>query len=105
VALLPLVLLIMAICWQIGLTAMSSVWLNSAATAASHSVSVGESPDEVRDAAKDRVPDSFRDRVSVTPYVGGDSSRVRVTVNVPLVTPALGSPWSISVTRKVVTEE
>ncbi|GAA4352728.1 AAA family ATPase [Angustibacter luteus] len=104
VALLPLVLLILAICWQIGVTAMSSVWLNSAATAASHAVSVGSSAAEVNDAAKDRVPDGFRDRVAVTPAVGGDPSRVRVTVNVPLVTFALGSPWDLSVTRKVVTE-
>ncbi|MGN6611918.1 MAG: AAA family ATPase, partial [Angustibacter sp.] len=102
VGILPSVIVLLAVCWQIGIVAVSSVWLNSAATAASHAASVGQDPGP---AGQDRVPDGFRRRVTVTPYdapVAGGT--VRVTVNVPLITFQIGSPLHLSVTRKVVTE-
>ena len=74
VALLPLVLLIMAICWQIGADRDVVGLARTARPPRRRTPSrSARAPDEVRDAALDRVPDSFRDRVSVTPTSGGDS--------------------------------
>lgn len=102
VGIIPWVLLIMTLCWQVGVTALSSVWMNSAATAAAHAAAAGLDPGP---AAMDRVPGPFRGNVSVTPYsTSGPVTTVRVAVDVPLVAPGLGTLTNLSTTRKVVPE-
>ena len=97
-----MVLLIMALCWQVGLVAVSSVWLNSAATAASHAAAAGE---DAGPAARGKVPTGFRSRVTVSPDVGPVSQgQVTVRVAVPLITLRLGAPFVLTVRRTVVTE-
>jgi pilus assembly protein CpaE len=98
VTLLPFILLFMLLCWQVGLTAASTVWANSAANAASHAVSVGEPANH---AALNEVPGPLQSRIQVSQPSPGE---VRVNLTVPLISPSLGSPWHITITRHVVVE-
>lgn len=103
VGVLPAVLLVVALCWQVALVGMTFVWTGHAAGAASHAVSVG---DDAGPAARGRVPGAFRAGMQVSPEgPGSGSGQVRVSVAVPVLAPGLlEGPWRITVDRTVVTE-
>ncbi|GAA1825313.1 AAA family ATPase [Microlunatus capsulatus] len=87
VALIPVALVVLAVCLQFVLLGVSFVWSGVAAGAAARAVAVGTSPDA---AARDAVPAGLRSDLRVA--AGGD--RVAVTVRSPML---LGS----GVTRDV----
>ncbi|MEO9322604.1 AAA family ATPase [Nocardioides sp. C4-1] len=99
VALVPLVLLVCLLAWQLGLTAFAMVWNGHASNAATRAAAVGNDPEE---AARDAVPDSMRDSVHV---VVREDGSVEVSTDVPVMCPGCGSlPTSISKTTDVVYE-
>lgn len=101
VALIPLVLLICAIVWQLGLTALTFSWADHAANVAARTFSLGKPVTDVRRAARESLPDGLGSRVEVA--VAGDS--VTVTTKVPLLCVPCGIlPGSISQTARVVRE-
>lgn len=98
VGILPFVLLVVALCWQLGLYGMSAVWMGHAASAAARAQSVGADPAA---AARAALPGSVAGAISVDS--GGSSVTVRMRV--PLFAPGLGSlPSEVSETRQVVRE-
>lgn len=103
VGVLPAVLLVMALCWQVALVGMCVVWTGHAASAASHAVSVGA---DAGPAARARVPGFFRAGMQVWPDgPGSGSGQVRVSLAVPVLLPGLlRGPWRITADRTVVTE-
>ena len=98
VGILPAVLLVAALVWQLVLVGATAVWTGHAASAAAQAVSVGDEP---RVPVQERLPASFRDGATVQRA----GSQVRVSVPVPLFAPGLlSSPWTIDITRSVVVE-
>jgi pilus assembly protein CpaE len=98
VGVLPLLLLVVAICWQLGIYGMSAVWTGHAAAVAARAASVGADPQL---AARDAVPDAVADGLTVTRVAG----TVTVTLQVPLFAPGVAAlPARVSATRHVVSE-
>lgn len=101
VGLLPAVLLVVVLLWQLGLVGLTAVWTGHAASAAARSTSVGETSAQVRQAAVDRLPRAMKDDAVVTR--AGD--HVVVSVAVPLIAPGvLRGDWRIDADRDVVEE-
>ncbi|CAI9415506.1 AAA family ATPase [Nocardioides sp. T2.26MG-1] len=99
VALVPVVVLICLMVWQVALTALAFVWNGHAANAATRAQSIGEDPLE---AARDAIPDSMRDSVHVTVLSDGS---VRVSTDIPVMCPGCAAlPGDISQTNDVVEE-
>jgi pilus assembly protein CpaE len=99
---LPAVLLVCAVLWQLGLAGVTSVWSGYAAAAAAREASLGRTTEQIRDAATDRFPSGMRDQVTVTVLATGE---LRVHTRVPAVFPGvMSTPWAIDVTRQVVHE-
>ncbi len=99
VALVPLLIAICLLCWQLGLTGLAFVWNGHAANAAARAQAIGADPDE---AARQAVPESVRDQVRVT--VAGDGT-VTVTMQIPALCPGCAAlPGHISQTSDVVEE-
>lgn len=98
VGILPAILLVVALIWQVLLVGATVVWTGHAASAAAQAVAVGDDPGPP---ARDRLPAAFRSDAEVV-RTGND---VRVSVEVPLFAPGLLSgPWNIVVDRQVVVE-
>jgi pilus assembly protein CpaE len=100
VALVPLVVLICLLVWQLGLTALTLSWSGNAANAAAREYAVSGDLGRAEDAARDALPASMRDRVSVS--VDGDE--VRVATQVPVLCVGCGGLGEISQTSSVVDE-
>ncbi len=101
IGVLPAVLLLIALAWQLVLVGLTVVYTGHAASAAARAVSVGESDGEARRSALDRLPGLLRSDVRVDP--AGDA--VSVSVAVPLFAPGLvRGDWRIDVGRDVVAE-
>ena len=99
VALVPVVIFISLLVWQVALTGLAFVWNGHAANAAARAHGMGEDPHE---AAQDAMPDSMRDAVSVSVLSDG---RVRVSTSVPVLCPGCATlPAEISQTA-TATEE
>lgn len=99
---IPAVLLVVAMLWQLGVVGMTYMWTGYAASAAARAAAVHETPLEVREAARDRVPAGLRSSLQVTT---GPGSRVSVQSKVPLVAPGvLDLPWTVQIDRQVVRE-
>jgi hypothetical protein len=95
VAIVPLVLLVAAIAWQLLLTG-HTLWLcANAARAAARADLVGERPGR---AARSALPRSLEQHASVA-RVAGD--RVRVRVRVPLLVHAWRSPLTVAATASL----
>jgi pilus assembly protein CpaE len=104
VALLPAILLVCAVLWQLGLTGLTYVWTGYGASAAARSVSLGSNASDVRAAALDAFPASMRSQVDVDVAYPLPSS-VDVSVRIPVVMPGvLNTPWTASISREVVME-
>lgn len=96
--LLPLLVGVLLLAWQLGIYGMSAIWAGQAASVAARAASVGA---DVQSAARQRVPDGVGDRVSVS----SSASSVTATVQVPLYLPTFGVlPRTLSSTRAVVAE-
>lgn len=99
VALVPIVVLICLLVWQVGLTSLAFVWNGHAANAATRAQSLGEDPDQ---AARDAVPESMRDSVHVTVLSDGS---VKVSTDIPVLCPGCAAlPGEISQTNDVMEE-
>ncbi|UDY23761.1 AAA family ATPase [Nocardioides sp. Kera G14] len=101
VAVMPLVLVIVLLVWQLGLTAFTFTWADHASNVAARTYSMGASDAEVREAARDAAPSGWGSRVDVS-IAGGT---VTVSTQVPLLCLRCGAlPASISQSTKVVQE-
>lgn len=99
VALVPVVVLFCLLVWQVGLTALAFTWNGHAANAAARAHGIGQNPSA---AAKDAMPDSMRDAVSVTVL---DDSKVQVSTKIPVLCPGCASlPKKIRQVAEVVKE-
>jgi hypothetical protein len=95
VAMVPLVLLVAAVAWQLVLTG-HTLWLcANAARAAARADLVGESPAR---AARSALPGSLEHHLSVTRLRG---DQVRVRVRVPILLHALRSPVTVAATASL----
>lgn len=81
-----MVILTIAIIWQLGLWGVTATLTSHAADEAALSAGVGASTAEVRDDALSSVPSWFRDHLDVSPTTRGT---VKVTSSMPVVTPML----------------
>jgi len=98
VGILPALLLVLVILWQMALFGMTAIWSGHAAAAAARAVSVHQDPTA---AALGEMPASMADDLSVATASGS----VTVTLRVPVVAPGLGAfPGGIETTRTVVME-
>jgi pilus assembly protein CpaE len=99
VALVPIVVFVSLLVWQVALSGLAFVWNGHAANAAARAHGMGEDPHE---AARDAMPESMRDKVSVTVLPDG---RVRVSTSVPVMCPGCASlPAEITQTAAAVSE-
>ena len=104
VAVLPAILVVCAVLWQLGLTGLTYVWTGYGAAAAARSVALGSSPADVRAAALDAFPAGMRSHVDVD-VASPRASSVDVSVRIPVVMPgALNTPWTATISRDVVME-
>ena len=102
--LLPAILLVCAVLWQLGLTGLTYVWTGYGAAAAARSVALQESPADVRAAALDAFPAGMRADVDVD-VASPRQSSVDVSVRIPVVMPGvLNTPWTATISRDVVME-
>ena len=96
---LPVMLVIAVLAWQVVLYGLSLSWSGHAANVAARALAVHQDPGP---AARASVPVGLDMTVSPESAVG---TTVRVTVRVPLLAPGFGSlPGSVSVQRQVVSE-
>ncbi len=86
-ALLPLILLLCVVLWQVGLWGVSAAYAGHAADEAARAASIGQSPDSVQRAALDAVPEWFRQGITVT----SNSSDVRVRARLPILVPSVST--------------
>ncbi len=103
ISVLPWVAIMAAVLLQLVMVGMTFVWTGYAASAAADATAVRESPVQVAQAARERVPSAMRDSVRVASDVA--TGRVSVTTNVPLLAPGLiRTPWEMTIDRNVVVE-
>ncbi|MEZ0577375.1 AAA family ATPase [Nocardioides sp. MH1] len=100
VALVPLVIFVCLLVWQLGLTALSLSWAGNAANAAAREYAVSGDLGKANEAARDALPSGMRDAVRVA--VDGDS--VRVVTQVPVLCTGCGGLGEISQSSHVVEE-
>ena len=81
---LSLVILIVAIIWQLGLWVVTAAYTSYAADEAAHAASVGGTSAEVRDDALRSVPSWFRTNIDVSKT---DVGTVKATTSMPVLTP------------------
>ncbi|MFC6715120.1 AAA family ATPase [Branchiibius cervicis] len=99
---IPFVLLLAAICWQIAVTGMTFIWAGHATTAAARSYAVSGQTGQARSAAVDSVPGPFSSGLSVST---SGPEQIAVTMRIPLgFGGAFGLPTSLTTTRTVVNE-
>ncbi|WP_165446832.1 TadE/TadG family type IV pilus assembly protein, partial [Cellulomonas biazotea] len=104
VALLPMIFLVCAILWQLGLTGLTYVWTGYGASEAARAVQLGQSSADVRAATLDAFPSGLRDDVDIR-VASPLPSSVDVSVRIPAVVPGLiSTPWTAKVEREVVLE-
>ncbi len=95
----PVVMLLVLLVWQVGLTAVSLALTGHAANEAARAAAVGEDVST----ALDTVPSWFAQDMSVSQSPSGDSVRVRTEL--PILSPGFNaSGWSFSSTVGVVDE-
>jgi hypothetical protein len=81
---LALVILIIAIIWQLGLWGVTAAYTSYAADEAAHTASAGGTTAEVRDDALRSVPSWFRTNIDVSQT---DLGTVKATSSMPVLTP------------------
>ncbi len=102
VTVVPAVLAVCLVCWQVLLIGLTFVWSGHAAGAGARALSVNRDPGP---AARAAVPGSVAGNLSIDPERAGVTDRVTVSLPAPLVAPGIASlPLRISSTRSVVVE-
>lgn len=81
---LPVVMVVLAVVWQLGLWAVTAALTSHAADEAARAAGIGSSTTQVRDDAMRAVPSWFRDHMAVTQTALGS---VKVTSSMPVLTP------------------
>lgn len=81
---LPIVILILAIIWQLGLWGVTATLTSHAADEAARAAGIGGTAADVRDDALRSVPSWFRDSMDVSQTAHGT---VKVTSSMPVLTP------------------
>lgn len=100
VGLLPVVLLVAVLAWQAALYGLSFVWVGHASNAAARALAVGADPAV---AARDAVPASVADDLTVSPSPA--TATVHVRLAVPMVAPGVARlPVTVSAAKGVVRE-
>jgi pilus assembly protein CpaE len=95
---------IVAVLWQVGLSALTYVWTGQAASGAARAVAMGEPLDRVRDAAEENIPAAYRGTMVVR-LDAADPSEVQVRVPIPAVFPGVyATSWDAVSTSHVVRE-
>lgn len=101
---LPVVLLVCAVVWQLGWAGLTTVWTGYAAQQAARSVALEEPAWQTRDVVLDTFPSGMRSGVSVR-FDAARPAAVEVQARVPLVAPGvLDTPWLVTIEREVVRE-
>lgn len=95
-ALLPLILLLMVVLWQVALWGISAAYAGHAADEAARAASIGQSPDQVQHAALDAVPDWIAGGITVTEQ----PDAVKVRARLPIILPGV-STENLTFTSKV----
>ncbi|QAY64375.1 hypothetical protein ET495_15465 [Xylanimonas allomyrinae] len=105
---LPVLLLVLLTLAQLAAASLTYVWAGHGAAAAAREAAVAPYDIAAAQAAvREAVPSSVAHTMHVTITRNGAASGevgVRVRTPVPLLLPGLGSPWDITVDRRVVTE-
>lgn len=100
VALVPVVITLCLLVWQVGLTGLAFVWNGHAANEAARALSIGEDPGN---AARSSMPSSMRSSIRVN--VQPDGASVRVASDIPVLCPGCGKlPKQIVQTARAVNE-
>jgi pilus assembly protein CpaE len=101
IGILPVVLLMCLIVWQLCLTGMTFVWSGLASDAAAREYSMTTNMDEVRAAAATSLPAGVDSGMTVTPL----ADEVKVSLLIPMIVPGTVTlPFQISTTHTVVRE-
>ena len=103
IGLLPIVTLVVAVVWQLGLWGVTATLTSYAADEAAHAASLGAAPAEVRDDALGSVPSWFRSNMDVSQTSLGT---VKVTSSMPVLAPILTvDGLDLTSEAPIVTEE
>lgn len=86
-AMIPLILLLTIILWQVGLWGVSAAYAGHAADEAARAASIGQTHDQIQTAALSAIPGWFRDGITVTE--GPDSVHVRAQL--PILVPGVST--------------
>lgn len=100
---LPYILIMVIVLWESLLLGAAMMNASHAANEGARSAAVGNSAEEVRKDAKDRMADSWAKRASIR-YQKGDD-RVTVEVTTPILMARIETPWSMTTSAKVVHED
>lgn len=101
---LPALLLVCVVMWQLGWAGLTAVWTGYAAQQAARSVALHEPQWQGRDAARDVFPSGMQSGVDVR-FDAARPDLVEVEARVPLVAPGVTDlPWSVTIQREVVRE-
>ncbi|PWJ26408.1 pilus assembly protein CpaE [Branchiibius hedensis] len=101
-ALIPFVLVLAAVAWQLAVTGITFIWAGHATTAAARAYAVSHQTSSARSAAVDALPGPFASGLAVaTPTKGS----ISVTVNIPMgFGNVVGLPTTLTTSRSVVAE-
>ena len=86
-ALLPLILLLMIILWQVALWGISAAYAGHAADEAARAASIGQTPQQIQKAAHDAIPDWIDSGITVT----DDHDQVKVRAQLPILVPGMST--------------
>jgi pilus assembly protein CpaE len=90
-ALIPLILFLVIIMWQVALWGMSAAFAGHAADEASRAASLGDSPSRVEAVALDAVPSWFRSGMDVS--TNAAESEVSVRASLPVLVPSITTDY------------
>lgn len=104
VGLLPGVLLVLLLLWQVVLLGVTFISAGHAANEGAHAAALGKDRDAVEKAAKERIPFGWDDEAEI--HWKPDDSYVGVEIPTPVVLPRLSfDNWSVQSEARVVYEE
>lgn len=104
VGLIPGVLLVLLLLWQVVLLGVTFISAGHAVNEAAHAAAIGKGKEAVQEAAKERIPFGWDDEAEIR--WEPDDEYVRVEIPTPVVLPEISfDKWSVESEAKVVYEE
>lgn len=103
IGMLPVIALLAAFLFESLFVGMAMMTASHGANEGARSAAVGKSPDEVEKDVKSHMTDIWAEKAEVDYEPGG--SRVTVRLPIPMLVPALGTPWHMESSAKVVHEQ